>query len=77
MWQGASHSLLRTRCLQQVSAHFWLLTVFQVTVILEGTGPQRSLKWILALGCILVVWAQEGNYTAENCHLGQLENQSK
>ena len=54
-----------------------VLTVFQVTMIQEGIGPQWSSKWILALGCVLVVWAQEGSYTAENYHLGQLQNQSK
>lgn len=69
-----SYSPLRTRCLRQVSAHFWLFTLFQVTMIPEGIGPQWSSKWILALGCILLIWAQEGNYTAEDCHPGQLKS---
>lgn len=72
-----SYFPLRTKCLQQVSAHFWLLTIFQVTVNLEGIETQWSSTWILPLGCILLIWTQEGNYTAEDCHLGQLENQTK
>lgn len=46
-------------------------------MILGGVGPQWSSKWILALGCALLIGAQEGNYIAEDCHPGQLKIQSK
>lgn len=77
MWLKGSCSPRGTKCLQQVSAHFWLFTIFQVTVILEGIGPQWSSEWPLALECISSIWAQERSYTPEDCHLGQLKIQSK
>lgn len=37
---------------------FRVFSLFQVAVIMEGIGPQWSSKWILALGCIILIGAQ-------------------